>query len=527
MGIKSILSAEAISKIASGINNVVRCSPDKNQIKDHELKGIIDAFVHNIKRQNMPPKRCLSRELYKFLDKKIENFDSFEPAVSRYLSDNLEKLIISPEFGLVKEKHQSNYFETISYELDEIMLYRLTWEEVEDIGIDTNVLFKGRKYQFGSKAKENPIDPRRIRQECIKDYLDYCESKVDSNKTKELKKIEFARKVFGNDESLIVYDYLGSLYKNTRSMLKNEIGSRLEKGRKLKQITRYKATRKLLECAALEEMETLMRNKETDEKRNSLEFVLRKYKPEVYEEEIKVKEDGFLKKVSEPLYKYIPAFYELLKYGWNFYKPFKLLKGAGGIITCFLASPFLLSYNLYYTVIGKEQPDYEIEVTRNPKKVKMAAQATIGNCYDGSCIADKDLREFERYTSDSGTIFLIGKQNGKLSGYSRIFITKNEKREPVLFIDTIEPPRKNFDDYKGLINAFSLGAIQLGFDIGAKYVVGNDSRIKYGPKQAFGKTERKMILEKLGGKGVWTNDFMFIESGYEVSPYILMENWRK
>ena len=162
---------------------------------------------------------------------------------------------------------------------------------------------------------------------------------------------------------------------------------------------------------------------------------------------------------------------------------------------------------------------YVISATKNAEEVKNAAIAT-----GSSCIRNDPISKFSRDASDYGLIFLVGRDNEGLKGYARMYLMRNENEELVLGIDTIEPPGKDFVRYIGLVHAFSLAAIQLSLEIGAKYVVSRDPRIKYGPREAFGNTERNMKLNKIGKRDVTRCHMPHNHSG---DVFVLMQNWRK
>ncbi|MFH1637107.1 MAG: hypothetical protein ABIB71_01650 [Candidatus Woesearchaeota archaeon] len=168
---------------------------------------------------------------------------------------------------------------------------------------------------------------------------------------------------------------------------------------------------------------------------------------------------------------------------------------------------------------GLKDNRYEISVSKSPKKVGKAIDKSE------SCIACSDDQDYISMVSDPATVFLVGKQNNRLKGYARLFLMKDNNNESVLAIDTIEPPGKEFKRYTGLVNIMALAAVQLGLEIGVKYVYGKDPRINAGSKEGFGKTRKNVKLKKLG---VISEEITYFEFGaeFEGKAYLLMQNWK-
>ncbi|MDD4877793.1 MAG: hypothetical protein PHO02_02020 [Candidatus Nanoarchaeia archaeon] len=162
--------------------------------------------------------------------------------------------------------------------------------------------------------------------------------------------------------------------------------------------------------------------------------------------------------------------------------------------------------------------EYLFRLTKNAEEMQAATKAAE------SCIRKRGIEFYSKDLSDRGAICLTAFHNNEIKGYVRMFLMGNDKNEPVLAIDTIEPPKQNFDGSKDLIKAMCLAAIELGMDIGAKQVVCNDARINYGPKEAFGNTERKVKLMKLGRKDT---TYYKMRHEYSGDVFVLMQNWRK
>ncbi|MFH1065169.1 MAG: hypothetical protein V1734_01545 [Nanoarchaeota archaeon] len=164
------------------------------------------------------------------------------------------------------------------------------------------------------------------------------------------------------------------------------------------------------------------------------------------------------------------------------------------------------------------ESQYVFRLTKNAEELQAATIAA------GSCIRKREWEYYAADLSDNGSVYLTAFHNKEIKGYARMFIMKNDKEEPVLAIDTIEPPKQDFEGSKDLIKAMCLASVQLGMDIGAKYIVCNDARINYGPKEAFGNTERKMKLTKIGRKDT---TYYKMRHDYTGDVYVLMQNWRK
>ncbi len=158
-----------------------------------------------------------------------------------------------------------------------------------------------------------------------------------------------------------------------------------------------------------------------------------------------------------------------------------------------------------------------IEDAKTPAKLKLSAMAT-----GQSCIRHSSMPEYRGMVNDPGSRFLVGYRDDVVQGYARLFLM--EAGAPVLGVDTIEPPHKDFDTHKDLVNAFGLVAIDLGLRMGAKMIVGSDARIKFGLRQMYGNTERRLRNpHKLGFPEPFTRYTMFDNEFLDV--HVLMENW--
>lgn len=366
--------------------------------------------------------------------------------------------------------------------------------EVCSAGFDMAAVesLEGKVYRCGTGAGAQGLRPRKMRERCVRDYLAYCREHAQPGNEKEHRKIEFAAAILTGNMAVAVADYASALSKTAKASLEELFGA---SAASLPQEGTFPTTklsilldgdkekRKALEHIAYRELKLFLQSKKTDARRESLELVLERFRPEVYEK----------------------AFRESAR------------KGHGSL--------------------------FELAPTRDPHLAKRAAKATWSTRWDrgdgdedddgydggwgtddGSCIADNSLRGFRRVLADLGTVYMAASLDGKLAGYVRLFLMRDSKGAPVLAVDTMEPPRKDFETYEGLINAMALAAVQLGLDIGARTVVGDDSRIKYGPRQAFGNKQKNLHLTKAGAKPM-TVYSIYDDGTWDSNPYVLMERW--
>jgi hypothetical protein len=149
----------------------------------------------------------------------------------------------------------------------------------------------------------------------------------------------------------------------------------------------------------------------------------------------------------------------------------------------------------------------------------------------GACLKDGDIDSF---TEDPGTLNLIA-YNSKEEpiGYTRFVLTKENKGEATLGMDTIEVGHKHFNSYWDWMRTTGLASMQLGLDMGAKYVVGDDGRVAYGPRQAFGNYYRdptklykigETDYKSWGGRGLYSFHFDKHRS-CSGKTSILFRNW--
>lgn len=105
----------------------------------------------------------------------------------------------------------------------------------------------------------------------------------------------------------------------------------------------------------------------------------------------------------------------------------------------------------------------------------------------------------------------------------------SDKGLPALAVDTIEIGRKAFEVHQDAIRAMGLAVVWLGLDAHVKYVLGDDARVKFGPRQAFGNKSMKIKLNKQGITtlgGSYTFKFDTATGLYEGEPFVLMQNWQ-
>lgn len=82
--------------------------------------------------------------------------------------------------------------------------------------------------------------------------------------------------------------------------------------------------------------------------------------------------------------------------------------------------------------------------------------------------------------------------------------------------------------HEDAIRAMGLAVVQLGLDAHVKYVLGEDARVKFGPRQAFGNKSMKIKLQKQGLKSdyKYTLKYDATTGLYEGEPFVLMQNWQ-
>ncbi|MBI1969984.1 hypothetical protein HYS48_04790 [Candidatus Woesearchaeota archaeon] len=359
-----------------------------------------------------------------------------------------------------------------SFQVNRQNVMRVGLEELTGGGWNIAPLVEEWNYIFEphGRTPKHVLNPYAIRDACLKDYLDYCAAFVNKKKPKEQQKIEFARRALQGDSTLVIADYMAALYKKTRARLREVFGQDLDDGKPLQELILGKED--FLEEIVFEELQTLLGA-----------GLLRKKKDEQRETAMKL-----------VLEKYDPAVY---------------------------------SEHMKKIERERRKTLYEISVCRDPQQLYDAVQVT------GSCIKGNEVDRFRTAMADPATVFLVARQNGALNAYARLFLMRNRDGEPVLVIDTLEMPEKNFDRYRGLLNALALAAVQLGLDMGAIAVVGNDGRVAHGPGLAFGNTKRKVELEKLGlpdinGTYVYTFHNQNKEGRYTWAGQasLLMQNWK-
>ncbi len=181
-------------------------------------------------------------------------------------------------------------------------------------------------------------------------------------------------------------------------------------------------------------------------------------------------------------------------------------------------------------VIDKYRPEaYLNEFARAPNDNLLVKTLTTVDALEaslvasGSCIKGTDRPDIAKMLNDPGAVFLGGYANGTVMGYARLFLMQTREGEKTVAIDTIELDTKNFEKNRPLLNALAYASISLAKDIGAKYVLGYDARLKYGPSDAFGDTKRKKHLLKVGQKSpVKVQNF---QHNAEVDSYVIMQHW--
>jgi len=368
----------------------------------------------------------------------------------------------------------------------------LFWGEASKSGFDFQPLAEERVYHVNSPGRASSLQPDKILASCIDDYLAAVSALVGADNGVELKKIEFARRFFAQDKDLVLDHYLGALYKNTRNGLRKRLSEcglePCEDGRfseeklplgKLKEKIelRYgnpgvRTFSNYMHALALDELSLLVSAKSNG-----------KSVPDA------------ITRMREVVEKFKPG-----------------------------------EYTDVFECDSNKGKRYTIKITSDHNLVKRAAMST-----NESCIRRELASQFKEWVSDPGTIYLVGYQNGRLRGYTRLFLMNKQDRAsgsttPLLALDTIEPPRKDFHKYQGFVNAMGLAALQLSLDINASEFIGEDGRIKFGIRQAYSNTQKDYTLRKLGRtSNLRTYCFSIFDSGkagIEYSAHLIMKNWR-
>lgn len=140
----------------------------------------------------------------------------------------------------------------------------------------------------------------------------------------------------------------------------------------------------------------------------------------------------------------------------------------------------------------------------------------------GSCISNSD-HYFEEYAEDEFSMISEVRKDGETMGYIRNFLMEDENGDEFLAVDTMEIDHKNFQRNKDVVRTAGMASIQMMYDLEADYVVGSDSRVMFGVRQAYSNTEKAVTGEKIGDWDV--KSFSFRPSGENgKSAYLLMEN---
>jgi len=160
--------------------------------------------------------------------------------------------------------------------------------------------------------------------------------------------------------------------------------------------------------------------------------------------------------------------------------------------------------------------EYEISVCRKKTELGKAVKNS------GACLNRNQIKES---IDDEGTVNLVLRKDGETIGYARAFLMVSDKDEPVLAFDNFETGRKDFERHTDSIKAMGLAGIQLGLDSNIKYVVGDDARVKYGPKQAYGNKEKKIQLKQINPEPI--SPHYRIKAECKGTVQVLMENWRR
>lgn len=161
-----------------------------------------------------------------------------------------------------------------------------------------------------------------------------------------------------------------------------------------------------------------------------------------------------------------------------------------------------------------------------------------------------DISTAEKWAEDEGTFFVgIYNTDDEPVGYVRLFLYRNDS-EQFLALDTVEVPRTNktsFEDeyiasfdlsrkmarrYIDIIKAGGLASIALLLDLNPYFLVGKESRVKFGLRQAFGNKKIRTTGKKIGKKFEFSEFYSYPPiinkvSNKRNSSYLLFLNYRR
>jgi hypothetical protein len=210
---------------------------------------------------------------------------------------------------------------------------------------------------------------------------------------------------------------------------------------------------------------------------------------------------------------------------WERYKPHELdlpLFMRNGIFDGLYFSDCLNGRNL--------RQSYHFRFTDDAGSLLEASNAAV------TCL---DRGAAHAYTADFGTFNILVSNSMGVKGYLRLFLTEFINGEPALAMDTMEIGHRSFKSHGDWVRAMTLAANQFALDMGAKWLIGGDGRVKYGSRQAFGNLyQENGKLRKVGEK----NFHLWDVAAPQYVPYIyqfdkktgkftgkssvLMRNWR-
>jgi hypothetical protein len=447
--------------------------------------------------------------------------------------DSMNEFLESPDCGIAKKDEKGNLF------LDAEKAKELAYRPYRRMGLDLEAIAEGRTFTFNfDKRNAARLDPYAISRQCIDDYTSFCFSLANSGKEK--KKIGAAKRVFDNDSGLILEECMGALSKNARQEIRAAIGAK--KPKKAYGLLSENEKEKVEEIM-MKELSIFLNSKPKSGKAKAFELVCEKWSPEWYfmqpEEKPIVKLEGIMGiwgmelDIVPDIYKKAVA--ERKNNGLKHLGYTAMLAGYIGILPVLMGAmlPAEIIWQITNRKYAKEArerkkalreqkmtaPKLEAVVTRDAKLIQKAALAT-----NASCIRHQPLNNFEKNAKDPGTLHIVIKQDGMPRGYARAYLMETEKHEAVIGIDTLEPPEKSFREHPEMINAMCLSFVQIGLDIGAKYVVCNDARMRAGAQDAFGRTERRIKAVKIGRRDVHQYQ---MQQSLDSDVFVLMQNWRK
>lgn len=389
-------------------------------------------------------------------------------------------------------------------------MHRNTKADLKKLGIDPKVL-KDRTYVLNPKTYDVNdrivLDAYKIREECLSDLIEHCKSqKANYRQRKIIDLAEQVIKLYSLPDPGYTCKYLSKL---SREKFIKEFDRCVEN--KSIDVLQGKKTELLNLRQYLDKLQTgevqLPLFKGKGKNSLSLKELYQKTKREIRQKEIELQNNGFYSNMTKIFVDELVSM------------PLSDLSEVLITIKLDVCKRVMSRYNpSFYDPKSfgiRDPPEYVISVCDKKRELSRAVKIA------DACLSWKEVRNS---IDDEGTINLVLRKDGEIAGYERIFLMTTKKGEPVLGIDNLEVGRKNFNKHTDSIKAMGLAAIQLGLDCNAKYVIGEDARVKYGPRQAYGNKEKKVRLTQINIPSM--SPHYRIRQDHTGTVYVLMENWR-